>query len=74
MRHATQDYVAKVRSPVLVIHSRDDEIIPFHHGEAIFAAANEPKTFMEIRGGHNDGHVMSATVYRDGMRAFLSTL
>ena len=73
-QHATRDHVSEVTVPVLVVHSRDDEIIPFHHGEAIFAAANEPKTFMEIRGGHNDGHVMSATVYRDGMRAFLSTL
>ena len=73
-RHATRDHVSKVSSPVLVVHSRDDEIIPFHHGEAIFAAANEPKSFLEIRGGHNDGHAVSAEVYRDGMQAFLESL
>ena len=73
-QHATRDEVQKATSPVLVVHSRDDEIIPFHHGEAIFAAANEPKTFLEIRGGHNDGHAVSATIYRDGMRAFLNSL
>ncbi len=73
-KHATRDAVEKVASPVLVVHSRDDEIIPFHHGEAIFAAANEPKTFLEIRGGHNDGHAVSATVYRDGMLDFLNSL
>jgi uncharacterized protein len=28
--------VAHVRAPTLVIHSRDDEIIAFSHGEALF--------------------------------------
>lgn len=73
-RHPTRDHVAQANGPILVIHSRDDEIIPFHHGEAIFDAANEPKRFLEIRGGHNDGHALSARVYRDGMRDFLNSL
>ena len=73
-RHATREHVSEANVPVLVVHSRDDEIIPFHHGEAIFEAANEPKTFLEIRGGHNDGHAVSATVYRDGMLDFLNSL
>jgi len=30
-------------SPVLVIHSRGDSVIPFWHGQKIFALANEPK-------------------------------
>ena len=70
-KHATRDHVRQVTSPVLVVHSRDDEIIPFHHGEAIFAAASEPKTFLEIRGGHNDAHAVSAALYRDGLQDFL---
>ena len=74
LRHATRDAVAKTTCPVLVVHSRDDEIIPFHHGEAIYGAANEPKQFLEIRGGHNDGHAVSATVYSDGIQNFLASL
>ena len=54
MRHTTRDHVREAHCPVLVVHSRDDEIIPFHHGESIFAAANEPRSLLEIRGGHND--------------------
>ena len=73
-KHATRDHVTKATSPVLVVHSRDDEIIPFHHGAAIFEAANEPKTFLEIRGGHNEGHAVSATLYRNGMQDFLNSL
>lgn len=73
-QHPTREHVARSPSPVLVVHSRDDEIIPFHHGEAIFSAAPEPKTFLELRGGHNDAHVRSATTYYDGLRNFLDSL
>jgi len=74
LRHATRDYVRDVRIPVLVIHSRDDEIVPFHHGEAIFGAAQEPKTLLTLRGGHNDAYVRDARSYIGGMRAFLGGL
>ena len=39
LRHSAEDFVRQADCPVLVIHSRDDEIVPFRHGEAIFAAA-----------------------------------
>jgi len=73
-QHATRDHVEESTCPVLVVHSRDDEIIPFHHGEAIFKAANEPKTFLEIQGGHNDAHATSAMTYLNGLRRFLDSL
>ena len=74
LRHATHDYVRNVRSPVLVIHSRDDEIVPFHHGKAIFAAAQDPKTLVTLRGSHNDAYVRDEANYIKGLRAFLSVL
>ena len=46
-----------IRAPLLVIHSREDTLIPFKHGQAIFDAAREPKTFLEIRGDHDMGFV-----------------
>lgn len=72
LRHATRDYIQDVHSPVLVIHSRDDEIIPFHHGEAIFASANEPRTLLQIRGTHNDGFIRDERTYMQGLRMFLT--
>ena len=74
LSHATRDYVQEVRCPILVVHSRDDEIIPFHHGEAIFAAANEPRTLMEIRGSHNDAFLQDESAYIEGLRTFLTGL
>ncbi len=73
-RHATRQYIRDVHCPVLVTHSRDDEIIPYHHGEAIFAAANEPRTLLALRGSHNDAFLRDERVYMDGVRTFLSAL
>ena len=45
--------IAQVNAPVLMIHSPDDEVVPYDLGRALFAAASEPKTFVDITGGHN---------------------
>jgi len=74
LNHATRDFVRDVRCPVLVVHSRDDEIIPFHHGEAIFASANEPRTLLAIRGTHNDAFLRDERAYAAGLRKFLTGL
>ncbi len=44
--------------PVLVMHGRDDEIIPFHHGEALHAAASNG-FIKAFACGHNDFPVSS---------------
>ncbi len=64
----------KVSSPVLVIHSRDDEIIPFDQGQMLFNLAHEPKSFLELRGGHNEGFLLSGQHYIDGLNAFLTVV
>jgi len=74
LRHATRDYIKDVHCPVLVIHSRDDEIIPFRHGEAIFEASPQPRTLLELRGTHNDAFVRDERVYLEGVRGFLAAL
>lgn len=74
LKHATRDHVREIDCPVLVVHSRNDEIIPFHHGQAIFAAAPEPRSFLELRGTHNDAHLRDEANYRRGLSAFLESL
>jgi len=74
LSHATRDFVRDVRCPVLVVHSRDDEIIPFHHAEALFAAAPEPRSLLVLRGTHNDAFVRDESTYLEGLRAFLARL
>lgn len=63
--------VRNITSPVLVIHSPDDEIIPFANGLKVYEAAGEPKTFLEIRGSHNEGFLESGAMYLQGLERFI---
>lgn len=60
-----------VKSPVLIAHSRDDDIIPFAHGQKLFAAAGEPKQFLEMRGGHNEGFIFMREEWVRALARFL---
>lgn len=57
---ATQDdpvsAAARLQVPLLVLHGSRDVVIPQHHGQALWAAAPEPKRWIPIEGGeHIDG-------------------
>ncbi|HPO15486.1 MAG TPA: alpha/beta hydrolase [Candidatus Hydrogenedentes bacterium] len=66
--------VRKISAPLLIVHSRQDDVIPFRHGETLFKNANEPKTFLEIFGVHNEGFVLSEDIYRQGWEDFLAPI
>ncbi len=47
--------IGGLRAALLVLHGERDEIVPLGHGEALFAAAPEPKELHVFAGlGHND--------------------
>lgn len=59
----TTGYLQNIDSPILIIHSRDDEIISFHHGQTLYASIRGQKEFLEIHGSHNFGFMDSRTAY-----------
>jgi uncharacterized protein len=63
----------QLKIPVLIMHSPTDDLIPFHHGQRLFAAANEPKLFCELEGGHNDA-LGDGKMFIGGLEQFLSLL
>jgi len=63
--------IARVDAPVLIAHSCDDDVIPFAHGEALFAAAREPKQMLVLAGGHNDGFLFTRDAWIAAVGAFL---
>jgi fermentation-respiration switch protein FrsA (DUF1100 family) len=71
LKYPVVDYATRIACPLLVAHSRDDEIIPFAMGQAIYAAARQPKAFIELRGDHNGGFWISREAYTAGLEAFL---
>lgn len=74
IHYPTRDFARDLRAPVLVVHSPDDDIIPFHHGEAVYEAAPEPRQFLQIEGDHNTGFMRSGELYTDGLREWLQGL
>lgn len=70
--YPTERYVAAARCPVLVVHSRDDEITPYRHAETIFAAARDAHGLVALAGTHNEAHVLSERDYIAALRAFLA--
>jgi abhydrolase domain-containing protein 17 len=65
------DKIGKVRSPVLVIHGKADQVVRFWHGEQLFAAAKEAKlNFWVDRAGHNDLMDVAGDRYAETLRKF----
>jgi len=71
LQYPVKENVQRFSSALLVVHSPQDEIIPFDMGQAIFAAAPEPKEMLVISGGHNEGFLLSRNHYLDGLGNFL---
>lgn len=68
----TAEYLAGHKYPLLMVHSVEDGLVPYEMGRRLFEGAGEPKEFLEIRGGHDDGFMTSGRVYTDGWNRFLN--
>ncbi|MFC1724983.1 alpha/beta hydrolase [candidate division KSB1 bacterium] len=71
-KYSTIDYIRDISCPLLIVHSRNDDLIPYEHGIKLFETAHEPKDFLEISGTHNEGFLMSEALYKKGINSFLS--
>jgi fermentation-respiration switch protein FrsA (DUF1100 family) len=70
-KYSTLERLKAVHSPVLVLHSPGDDIIPYAHGRKLYEAANEPKAFVELSGGHNSGFVYMRPEWVKALGEFL---
>ena len=51
----SDERIARVTAPLLIMHGVRDFTIPISHGEQLFALANQPKQFVRFpEAGHND--------------------
>jgi uncharacterized protein len=46
--------IAAVRAPLLILHGTDDAVVPIRFGERLFARAHEPKRFARFAGGQHE--------------------
>ncbi|MDO4786162.1 MAG: alpha/beta hydrolase [Fretibacterium sp.] len=68
----SREAARRLTMPTLCIHSPDDGIVPYREGRRLYEAVASDKTFVEIRGGHNEGFLKSQSVYIPALDAFLS--
>ena len=68
----TLENLRSVSCPVFVAHSPQDEIVPFLHGQDLFQIASEPKQFLTLQGGHNDGFIFMREQWIMTLDAFMS--
>ena len=73
IHYPVDEYITSFNSPVLVIHSEQDEVVPARLGRRLFEHAPEPKQFLPISGDHNNGFLLSREAYVKGIKRFLQT-
>jgi alpha-beta hydrolase superfamily lysophospholipase len=62
---ANLERVPAIQASILIAHGKGDELIPFEMGEDLFQGANEPKRFVELDGGHNNGFVSTPRAWKE---------
>jgi len=66
--------INNVTAPILMIHSPNDEVIPFVLGEKLYRAVVSEKKFLQIEGGHNDGFMKSISPYMKALSQLIKSL
>ncbi|HIK04148.1 MAG TPA: alpha/beta hydrolase [Trichormus sp. M33_DOE_039] len=63
--------IKNVKCPVLIMHGKADEVIPFEHSEKLYANANSPKLFLWVEEAtHNDFFWVAGARYKKILREF----
>jgi fermentation-respiration switch protein FrsA (DUF1100 family) len=71
-RYPSDDRIASIRSPLLVIAGDADRIVPVDQSVALYAAAPEPKRLVVLEGAdHNDEVLTVGAPIADAVVAFL---
>ena len=72
--YPTREYLRNISAPVIIMHSRDDQLIPFHHGEELYEVANTPKSLFEMNGAHGNAHMVTGEEYMRALDEFLENV
>jgi uncharacterized protein len=70
-RFDTRLHLHHVACPVLVTHSVEDRQVPYAEGQALLAAAREPKSFFALHGEHAQALEIMPGEYLEAILSFL---
>jgi fermentation-respiration switch protein FrsA (DUF1100 family) len=63
--------IGKLRMPLLMLHSEDDELVSYKNAEALFKQAKDPKELVKVYGSHGNAFITSFDTYHDAIRKFV---
>jgi fermentation-respiration switch protein FrsA (DUF1100 family) len=67
----TRTRLSAIGMPLMIVHSREDEIIPFSHAEILYNEAQSPKHFLHLQGSHNYGFMANRERYHQALDEFI---
>ena len=73
-RYNAASKIKRVSCPKLIIHSVNDELVPFRMGEMLFDRAMPPKEFLKTKGSHNTAFLDSEKEFTGGIKRFLGKM
>jgi len=64
--------ITRIPAPKLLIHGKEDAIVPFWMGRALYEKAKPPKAFLAVeRAGHNDTYLLGGKTYLETLSSFI---
>ena len=74
-RYDTGSKIGGLDVPLLVVHGDVDDTVPLRAGQALFDAANEPKSFYMVEGANHDGlAAVGGRPYIERLRQYIAGL
>lgn len=70
-KYDTIGNLGNAKSPVMIAHSPDDEMISFENAELLYEAVATRKELVRLSGGHNDGGLEDNRIYQQRLRSFV---
>ena len=74
IRFDSESKIKSIKVPKFIIHSLNDEIVPYALARKLYEAAPPPKEFLQIRGGHNSCFYDSEHLLKEKIADFLRGL
>ena len=60
-KYNSEKKIKNIKTPILIMHGKKDNIVPFYMGERLFKIANKPKKFLQVE---EDDHMLT---YNDNL-------
>ncbi|HOK55957.1 MAG TPA: alpha/beta fold hydrolase [bacterium] len=68
--NSPENFIGSVKCPILIIHSRNDEFVPFTHAKKLYEKAKSEKEMYVVEGSHTGLDRAYTNEYREKVKSF----